>query len=1519
MKTKILIISVLALFVLAISFGEIFSAQGRPDRKVGVSGEKNYQDDCFYITPPATVTVIQHDQWGSQACNEQQVGSMGRMIAADMLGHRHMVFHDCGSYPICDQHPRYVIYNCKDPLGAWTGGGEGIWIDGGPNICAGYPNIGLMHDGREVIVYHRAAGAPPWYSTLTVGDEGYICSGYFTAKYDLPDNLGIAYEGGTWPKLGIVYDSLVDTNYIHIVMTEGESYNQKLGYVRCHLLGNNNLLCETPTGQAGVISPITVPPNTQLIPNPQVAYFGETSPGSNEYPNTISAIVATSPVSRKVAIVFTNKREPGDNPYNNDVFYFESTNNGIEWFPQYAGQWPPTIANGMLHNVSNYPGEIQERAYTDVSACYDYNDSLHIVWTATYYDSVAGLTSADANLYHWSQATGIFMVAPGYWGDTNPGDWNRNISKPSVSAKNPMYHSGGSPDSVYLFCTWTQFDSGDVAWNGYSNGDIYTAVSNDGGLTWTPGYNLTNTKRPNCDWGDCLSSHWSSLAENMYNGDLHIEYVCDRDAGAELRDEGEQTDNPMMYLHVAQLPFEYHCGVALTNQDPQSWTEPPLQVPPTGSKVISFKLHGIYNLGGVYEVTSNHPRVPIIMNQYGYLNPGETKVVEAEIHCGGQEFIDAIITIRSCIGTVDEDTIKIPLYAVCSNDYYACDRDPATTIEDSNSVLKLWTCVNTSQEVWDKRIAEENKQKVIFSGGVIVATTVGPDTIVGRQDYKDTRTGARDTIRTIKGYLYAEPDCDIQKIYVTKTYIWYPPEIPQTPKWYWIDIYKQIIFFYDRPGYPPCPEWKKEQVIKYVWIKFSRPPGWWPSPGVYTGHNDIYFGYFADINAPYDAGCIGCNAAGWDDVNKIVWQSGFGGPNHPEYANYYVGLALTNSAGDVITPYGCQDVLNVNFLYPQDGWGWKDGELYQLAATPGVLIDPGGLADRTVVLTVGMIPASINPNDTTWQSEFILIEAMIRTGLDDLKTHIVNTRQVLIPELNSAGVFSKIFPICGDVNGDGNINSADVVYLLSYLHFGGPPPVWPLSRADVNNDTRIDSLDLYTLGSCLAGQGSLECNGGMGNILCGDTLDCTKSYSDSCLTFCPLGDIDFKVTLRDNTNDPMFWYSNVWLDFSNCLGDIIPCPSFHPQWPLVFPEGPSDSNGRVYFRVHAGGYSDNSVKVMAGCGQIAEVFFPKSVDLSGNLLVEPSDFDENYGNNRDFNCDDTVDWRDDNIFKCHKNHGCSFNPCLFLQQTIVLDPDTTLVPGDSIDVKWRMENLNSFDTCYIEKVDLYYTNFSGSVGLIKFHTEYWNSNLPPRGNIQLTVRDFIVPDLPNMCVIARTYTDCCTLYAEAKNCWDIRRICPPDAITYRFSMINVVPPAQIDTTVSMPIEWSYSILWNMPDSVIVEITTDDESPMGTRGRVTIWFKYDSVWEDKNFDVVFTLNSGDVNSDCIVNVSDVVYLINYLFIGGPAPDPLRAGDVNCDCVINVSDVVYLINYLFIGGPPPVSSETCECEYEEGFRY
>lgn len=68
---------------------------------------------------------------------------------------------------------------------------------------------------------------------------------------------------------------------------------------------------------------------------------------------------------------------------------------------------------------------------------------------------------------------------------------------------------------------------------------------------------------------------------------------------------------------------------------------------------------------------------------------------------------------------------------------------------------------------------------------------------------------------------------------------------------------------------------------------------------------------------------------------------------------------------------------------------------------------------------------------------------------------------------------------------------------------------------------------------------------------------------------------------------------------------------------------------------------------------------------------------------------------------------------------------------------------------------------------------------------------------------------------------------------------------------------------------------------------------------------FSTLVADGNGDGVTDVADVIYLIQYLFAGGPAP--LGDADGNGDGAVNVADVFYLINYLFGGGPPPVPLE------------
>ncbi len=65
--------------------------------------------------------------------------------------------------------------------------------------------------------------------------------------------------------------------------------------------------------------------------------------------------------------------------------------------------------------------------------------------------------------------------------------------------------------------------------------------------------------------------------------------------------------------------------------------------------------------------------------------------------------------------------------------------------------------------------------------------------------------------------------------------------------------------------------------------------------------------------------------------------------------------------------------------------------------------------------------------------------------------------------------------------------------------------------------------------------------------------------------------------------------------------------------------------------------------------------------------------------------------------------------------------------------------------------------------------------------------------------------------------------------------------------------------------------------------------------------------GDVNHDGAPNIdiSDLVYMVDYMFTGGPPPPCMEEGDIDASGGIDISDLVYLVDYAFNGGslPPP----------------
>jgi hypothetical protein len=85
-------------------------------------------------------------------------------------------------------------------------------------------------------------------------------------------------------------------------------------------------------------------------------------------------------------------------------------------------------------------------------------------------------------------------------------------------------------------------------------------------------------------------------------------------------------------------------------------------------------------------------------------------------------------------------------------------------------------------------------------------------------------------------------------------------------------------------------------------------------------------------------------------------------------------------------------------------------------------------------------------------------------------------------------------------------------------------------------------------------------------------------------------------------------------------------------------------------------------------------------------------------------------------------------------------------------------------------------------------------------------------------------------------------------------------------------------------------TTNDPDELSITVPVTVWAGRGDVF----------IPSG------LVDVSDVVFLVNFILRGGPAPDPMCMGDMAQphDGMVDMADLIYLIQYLYSAGPAPV---------------
>ncbi|MDH4223607.1 MAG: hypothetical protein OEV55_08740, partial [candidate division Zixibacteria bacterium] len=551
---------------------------------------------------------------------------------------------------------RYMDYNSWDPFGGWL-------IAGGMHVTpavprGGYGGLDLLPDDREVLCYHRWEPVPGLWATTISLEQVTPGLGELNA-FDIPDSVAGSSAPGTWPVMAISKQLRGDTAFMHITHAERQtagSVDKGSGYVRCFEKPGNidTLVCQSP----GWSSALKIPKNTKLAPN-KVPYRVTTA--------RLGVIdVATSPVSENVALTWLQNYE--SNQTQNELMYVESTNNGDDWMS--AGYMTPI-------KLTSYEGT-DIRAYDDLAIVYDYENGLHIMWT-----TFPSTNSNDVSLWHWNPSTGIRKASAATASTSvDPGVWNLIIAK---------FTLGVWPDSDYLYITYTKFKDGDISAAEYANGDLCVRGSTNGGLTWGPEVNMTNTNTNGCTAGNCLSEHWSSMAE-IVNDSLHILYIEDKDAGGVAQTEGDYTNNAVRYLRYARPSIPAAASIAYT---PASMNAPFLWATNGGntSDTMTFDNTGTSTL---YVTLSGPSWLTINPNTFSIAEAGAAQ--EVYLTFNGASFNDTLIIDSMMVasnngvnGLVYSDTDMVGIHFVVTDEFYrveydTCDYSPITQVSNMGNL-----------------------------------------------------------------------------------------------------------------------------------------------------------------------------------------------------------------------------------------------------------------------------------------------------------------------------------------------------------------------------------------------------------------------------------------------------------------------------------------------------------------------------------------------------------------------------------------------------------------------------------------------------------------------------------------------------------------------------------------------------------------------------------------------------------------------------------------------------------------
>jgi len=970
------------------------------------------------IPPTAPIYVAGYTYYDYQANDGQR-----RLMANDYLGNLHFTWMDLVGNDMTNN--RYIDYNakynaCETPASELIAGGLHATSAISRGGYAAMDILPAAKGGREILCYHLTQPTSPqaqafWGTAISI-EKTTAGLGQFN-QFDIPDSIVGKAEKGEWPNIACAkLTNGTDTAFIHITAAEGQtsgSLDKGMIYVRCFEKPGdaNTLVCQSP----GWATPLQIPKSTKLVPNVMPYQF--------ELARLGTGYIATSPVSHKVAIVWYKNYASSQSQ--NNLYYVESTNDGSNWIANSA-----TMVGTKLTDY-----QAKAYAYDDIAVVYDYTDNLHIIWT-TYNPS----NTHDVSLWHWSAADGIRKIGSASAPSTvATGAWNLLISKFTIGVE----YVPTDPAYNFLYLNYTKFLDGDLAADEFTNGEIYKKVSSNGGKTWGPEVNLTNSHTPGCAPPACSSEHWSSIAERVDSME-YVAYVLDHDPGGVPQSEGSFTlDEFSLLCH----PRELVPAVASISYSPSSFETPVEWAKNHASTSDSMKFDNVGTT--TLQVQLSGPSwLTISPSTFSIVEAGATQPVNLTLNGGpyADTFLTGQIKVLSNNGVNGggpnfNDTQYVNINFVVTDTFYfteydTCKKGPVLAVSNvgniggqSDSAGMFYNGLNY---LFDASPVMVTQQSPAYTG-----TNKGYSWIHSKNDMTPTGHLVKTDYASLKTTVY------IDKFSLNNWRI--PTTTSFNAHWAWLGWTKwsKIIQFEWVPG-------KLHAVIIKNWWVPGLPPKWWMDV-TSTAPVGGYFGIAGDWDVT--ASFSGKDQGGMIDSLNIVYLRQDTVNSDKYYGGYQMlGAYVTKGTTTNYTvPFAMHVGNNAKQMYPFTGY--NDDSLWKCMSTPGDYIEQDSAQDMNIILSAVEM---LNPDAST-EIGMTYAALVSDSNLADL------TRQgfALKKEFQKpTGELIYRF-LYGDANADAKVTVSDVVYLVNYLFKGGPEP-W-LLLSDCNNDAKVTVSDVVYL------------------------------------------------------------------------------------------------------------------------------------------------------------------------------------------------------------------------------------------------------------------------------------------------------------------------------------------------------------------------------------------------------------------------------------------------------------------------